>query len=57
MGTSDDKEGTGVPDIEDDDMAAIDATIADVAATLDQELREANTEPKETELPESSRDA
>ena len=46
-----------MPDIEDDDMAAIDATIADVADTLDQELRETNAEPEETKLPESAKDA
>ena len=44
-------------DTEYDNMAAIDAAITEVAATLYQELMEANTEPKETELPESSRDA
>ena len=38
-------------------MAAIDAKIVEVAATLDQKLREANAEPEETELPESARDA
>ena len=38
-------------------MAAIDAKIVEVAATLDQKLREANAEPEETESPEAARDA
>ena len=54
--TSDDKESTGVPDIEAYDMAVIDATIEELAATLDQELREANAKPEETELPEADMD-
>ena len=57
MKTSDDKQSTGVPYTEADTMAAIDAAITEVAATLNQELREANTEPEETELPEVARDA
>ena len=38
-------------------MASIDAAIAEVDATLDQELWEANVEPEETKLLEASRDA
>ena len=38
-------------------MAAIDAAIAEVSATLNQDPREANTEPEENELPEAARDA
>ena len=42
VATSDDKEITRVSDTEADGMADIDSTIAEVAATLDQELREEN---------------
>ena len=38
-------------------MDAIDDAIAEVAATLDQELRETNTEPEETKSPEETKDA
>ena len=46
-----------MPDTEADDMAAIDAVIAEVATTLDQDLMRANAEPEETELPDAYRDA
>ena len=42
VATSDDEEITGFLDTEVDDMAAIDASIVEVAATINQELREAN---------------
>ena len=57
VATSDNEEITGVPDTEADDMTAIDSAIEEVSATLYQELRDPNTEPEETELPESARDA
>ena len=56
VATSDDKESTGVTDTEDDNMAVINAAIAEVVATLDQELRETNTESEETEFPEADKD-
>ena len=57
VATSDNKEITGVLDTEVEDMAAIDAAISEVAATLDQELMKTNAEPEETESTEASRDA
>ena len=39
---SDNRESIGVPNTEDNNMAAIDTSITEVVATLDQELRETN---------------
>ena len=44
--TSDNRESTGVLNTEDDKTAAIDSAIMEVAARLDQELREKNAEPE-----------
>ena len=46
-----------MPDKEADNMAVIDATIAEVSATLDKELRKTNDKPEETKLYEAARDA
>ena len=56
VATSDNKVSTGVTDTEDDNMAAIDAAIMEVVATLNQELRETNVEPEETYFPEADKD-
>ena len=42
VATTDEEEITGVPDTESDDMASIDAAIAEVAAALDQKPRKSN---------------
>ena len=44
-GVTDEHTG-GLTNIEDDNMAAIDAAIAEREATLDQEIREINAEPE-----------
>ena len=52
----DDGESTGLPNIEDDNMVAIDAAIAEREATLDQEIREINAEPEEIKYSEETKD-
>ena len=54
VATSDNRENTGVPNKEDNNMAAIDAAITEVAATLDQELRKIKAEPEDTKDAEVS---
>ena len=48
METSDNGEIKGVTNTYDNCIASIDAAILEVAATLDQELRQTSTEPEET---------
>ena len=53
---SDDGEIIGVPNTKDDDMFVINTKIAELASTLDQDLRETNADPEETKYHEETQD-